>query len=54
MNRENFNNECYYQTTMNIVRQMLDNGLITKDEYTKIDTIFIEKYRPILGSLFSK
>lgn len=49
---ENLQNELMYQTTMSIARKMFNEGLITKDEYRQIDTIFRDKYEPKLGTLF--
>ena len=54
MSKDNFKQELLYQTTMNIAREMLKNTLITKEEYAVIDTIFIEKYNPTLGTLFTE
>lgn len=53
MSKEEFKNEKLYQTTMHIARQMLAEGLISEEEYRQIDTIFTEKYKPILGTLFA-
>ncbi|MEF2813299.1 MAG: SHOCT domain-containing protein [Oscillospiraceae bacterium] len=33
---------------------MLKNGLITEEQYAIIDTKMLEKYRPLLGTLFSE
>jgi hypothetical protein len=30
---------------------MCSKGLITEDEFRQIDTILLEKYRPLLGGL---
>jgi hypothetical protein len=46
-------NEKLYQTTMLMARKMLSEGIISKEEYRQIDTIFIEKYCPTFGTLFS-
>ena len=54
MSKDDFNKELLYQTTMNMACEMLKNALITKEEYTVIDTIFIEKYNPTLGTLFTE
>lgn len=54
MNEQEFRNEKLYQTTMHIARKMLSEGLISEDEYCQIDTIFLEKYQPIIGTLFSE
>ena len=53
MSKEEFRNEKLYQTTMHLVRKMLSEGIISEDEYCQIDTIFLEKYRPVFGTLFS-
>lgn len=53
MSKEDFKNEKLYQTTMSMARKMLSEGLITEEEYCRIDTIFLEKYRPVFGTLFS-
>ncbi len=53
MTEEQFRAEKLYQTTMNIARRMLSQGLISEEEYCQIDTIFLEKYRPVFGTLFS-
>lgn len=47
-----FQNELMYQATMNIARKMLEDGLITAEEYGQIDTMFREKYAPVFGTLF--
>jgi len=48
----NFHEETMYQITMCFARKMYDEGLISKDEYRQIDTIFREKYKPKFGTLF--
>ena len=54
MSEKQMRDEKLYQTTMHLARKMLDEGLISEDEYAIIDTIFLEKYRPIFGTLFSE
>ena len=53
MNKEDFRNEKLYQTTMHLARKMLEEGIISEEEYRQIDTIFLEKYKPVFGTLFS-
>jgi len=53
MSKEEFRNEKLYQTTMHLVRKMLSEGVISEEEYRQIDTIFLEKYKPVFGTLFS-
>ncbi len=53
MSKEEFRNEKLYQTTMYLARKMLEEGIISEEEYRQIDTIFLEKYKPVFGTLFS-
>ena len=53
MTDEQFRAEKLYQTTMNVAGRMLSQGLISEEEYCQIDTIFLEKCRPVFGTLFS-
>ena len=53
MRKEDFRKEKLYQTTMHIARKMVSDGIISLEEYRAADKIFLEKYRPILGTLFS-
>ena len=50
---EQIRTEKLYQATMNMATRMLLQGLISEEEYCQIDTIFLEKYRPVFGTLFS-
>ena len=53
MSEDQFRNEKLYQTTMSLARSMLENGVISKEDYHEFDTIMLEKYQPIFGTLFS-
>lgn len=53
MNEEMFNAEKLYRITMAIAKSMLSKGLITAEEYSIIDTKMLEKYHPVLGTLFA-
>lgn len=52
MTSEQFESEKEYQFRMSIIRTMIKIGLITKNEYDKIDTKFLKKYSPIFGGLY--
>ena len=54
MSKEQMRQEKLYQVTMSMVRRMLEKGLISEEEYRQIDTMFLEKYRPVFGTLFSE
>lgn len=53
MRKEEFRNEKMYQATMSIARKMLKEGIVSEEEYRQIDTIFLEKYKPVFGTLLS-
>ena len=44
-------NELAYFLTMRNIKKMLDDGIITRDEYKKMDEIFTNKYKPVLSKL---
>lgn len=54
MTEEQFEREKLYQATMNVFGGMLKKGLITEEQYAIIDTKMLEKYRPLLGTLFAE
>ncbi|MCD8299572.1 MAG: hypothetical protein LUC41_00100 [Clostridiales bacterium] len=54
MTSEEIRNDMLYHAALSIGKNMLGDGLITKEEYDEIDTILLEKYRPYLGTLFSE
>ena len=51
MTPEQFEREKAYRITMSLAKTMLKKGLITQQEYKKIDGMMLEKYRPLLGVL---
>ena len=53
MNEDQFEREKLYQATMNMFRSMLKKGLITEEQYTIINTKMLQKYQPLLGTLFA-
>ncbi len=53
MREEEGRREIAYQMTMAAARKMLEQGLISRDEYEKFDTKMIQKYEPVFGRLFS-
>lgn len=52
LSKEQFRNENLYETTMLYVKGMLNQGLITADEYRVIETKFRKRYHPIFDGLF--
>lgn len=51
MNNEQFDREVNYQTSVSILKTMLKNEIISKQDYRKAKWILIKKYDPILGGL---
>lgn len=54
MNEEQFDRELRYQASMNFFTAMLEKSLISKEQYDVIDTKMLEKYQPLLGTLFAQ
>lgn len=53
MNEQDFNKEKRYQAAMQIANNLLKNGTVTVEEYNRIKTKLLDKYRPILSTLLS-
>lgn len=49
MTTEQFDCEKAYRVTLAIAKTMLQKGLITEQEYKRINRMMLEKYRPLLG-----
>jgi hypothetical protein len=54
MSKEQFNREARYGAALAVARAMLVKGLITDKDFRKIDTMFKQKYRPLIGGLLGK
>ena len=54
MTKEAFQREKMYQATMGMVRRMLSEGRISLEEYAKVEQIFLEKYKPLIGSIYAE
>lgn len=46
-------NEIMYQLSISIAKRMLENRLITVDDFEKMNCILLDKYNPYIGLLFS-
>ena len=53
MTKEQFHNEKMYQATMAMVRRMHSDGLISLEEYERVERIFLEKYKPLIGTVYA-
>ncbi len=54
MSEEKFQAELQYQTAIAIAKNLLDQGLLTDEEYTVIDTNLQAEFQPTLGTLLSE
>lgn len=53
MSEREFRAELRYRMSLSVARSMLENGLISLEEYRQIDTILLKKHRPVLGTLLA-
>ncbi len=53
MSKEQFRAERLYLMSLSVAVSMLQKGIISEDEFSEIDTILLEKYRPTLGTLLA-
>ena len=51
MNHDQFQREKNYRVSLSITKSMLANGVITEQEYRKIDKLLVTKYKPVIGGL---
>lgn len=54
MSEEQFDRERRYQVAMYFVHRMLEEGLISQEEYCQINTKNPEKFKPVTGNLLSR
>ena len=53
MNPKQAKQELDYHVALSIAKSMLENALITQEEYCQIETIFRAEYLPVFGVLYS-
>lgn len=53
VDKREFRAERLYLMSRSVAESMLKKGILSEDEFTQIDTILLEKYRPTLGTLLS-
>lgn len=53
MSEAEFHAEKMYLLCLGTAKSMLEKGVISEDEFSKIDTILLEKYKPTLSTLLS-
>lgn len=52
MTHEQFEREKLYRAAIAIAKSMLRQGIINEDDFHKIDTLMLERFRPILAGLY--
>ena len=53
MSHELVMKEAKYQSAMHMFRAMLEKGIITRENYAEAERLMREKYKPVVGTLFS-
>lgn len=51
MTHDQFQREKNYRMSISIAKSMLSNGVITEQDYRKIDRLLIIRYKPVIGAL---
>lgn len=51
MQKEQFQREVSYGASLAIAKVLLTRELISSEEYQKLQTVLIRKYRPVVSSL---
>ena len=53
MSEKEFQAELRYRMSLSVARSLFEEGAITEEEYSEIDTILLKKHRPFLGTLLA-
>ena len=48
MNKEQFKNEVDYGAAMALAREMLERGIIDRQDFMRVDKMYVEKYHPAI------
>lgn len=51
MNKDQFEREKNFSAALAVAKRLLKQGVITKEDFNKLQKIFVLKYRPVIGSL---
>ncbi len=52
MGDEQFRVETAYQASRSIAQGMLQEGLLTEAEFSKVKELLLARYKPLLGELY--
>lgn len=53
MDKGQFRAEKLYRISLSLAETMLEKGILSREEFSEIDTMLLQKYRPILGTLLA-
>lgn len=53
MTEQEFRAELRYRMALSAARTLLDSGIISTQEYCRIDEILLKKHQPLLGTLLA-
>ena len=53
LSRDELQSEGAYQVTMVYARRALEQGLISREDYSEFDTKMAEKYKPTYGQILA-
>ena len=51
LTKEQFEWECDYRLAMSVMKTLLRDGILTKEDYRKAEKCLIEKLSPVWGQL---
>ena len=52
MDDEQFRDETAYQASLILAQGMLQEGLLTEAEFSKMKELLLARYKPLLGGLY--
>ena len=51
LTKEQYERECNYRLAVTIMKTLLGKGLLTNDEYRRVEKRLVEKFNPVWGQL---
>ena len=52
LTHDQFRRELSYRAALSVVRRLLENKLITRKEFVRIDAVLRRKFSPVWGGLY--
>lgn len=53
MGEKEFRAELRYRMSLSVAGMLLEDGVVSEEEYREIDTILLKRHRPVLGTLLA-